>query len=156
MRNRNTEFYVGLFILASIIALSFLAINISNYSSIGVKDGYDLTAKFSNIGSLHTQSPVRSSGVLVGRVSKIYFDNEEFLARVTMRIFYPYEFPEDSSAIIFTSGLLGEQYINLDPGGSDESLQEGDEVTLTQSAVVLEQLIGQFLVSQSESSESKE
>lgn len=147
---KKIDFYVGLFVLTAVIALSLLAFNVSNYSSISKKDGYTVTAKFSNIGSLRSQSPVSSSGVLVGRVESVGFDNTDYQAEITLQIFDPYKFPIDTAAIIYTSGLLGEQYISLEPGGEIDFLEDGDEIEITQSALVLEKLIGQFLLSQSE------
>lgn len=146
---RTIEIAVGLFVAGGIVALFFLSMQVSNLSSIGGDDGYAVTARFENVGGLKVRSPVSVSGVRVGKVTDIGYDTNTFEAVVTMEIEPRYnEFPEDTSASIFTAGLLGEQYINLEPGGSMDSLKEGDEIVLTQSALVLEQIIGQFLFNQ--------
>jgi len=129
-------------------ALFMLAMQVSNLSSFGGKDGYRLTAAFENIGGLKVRSPVTVSGVRVGRVDAIDYDFGSFNAVVTMEIDDHYRgFPEDTSASIFTAGLLGEQYIALEPGGAMQNLKDGDRIQLTQSALVMEQIIGQFLYS---------
>jgi phospholipid/cholesterol/gamma-HCH transport system substrate-binding protein len=147
MRNtRVIEIAVGLFIAAGMAALFLLAMQVSNLSNFGSEESYTLTATFENIGGLKVRSPVTVSGVRVGRVESIDYDNNAFEAVVTMRIDQAYSsFPEDTSASIYTSGLLGEQYIGLEPGGSEVNLAEGDRIQMTQSALVMEQVIGQFL-----------
>ena len=149
MRNtRVIEIAVGLFVAAGMAALFLLAMQVSNLSSMGGGESYTITATFENIGGLKVRSPVTVSGVRVGRVDAIDYDNNAFEAVVTLRIDKAYSsFPEDTSASIFTSGLLGEQYIGLEPGGSEVNLVEGDRIQLTQSALVMEQVIGQFLYS---------
>jgi phospholipid/cholesterol/gamma-HCH transport system substrate-binding protein len=122
-----------------------LALKVGNASSVSVSDGYTVTAEFSNIGGLKVRAPVKSAGVVVGRVEAISFDNQSLRAKVTLRIANRYEFPKDSSASILTSGLLGDQFIGLDGGGDIELLKNGDKIRLTQSAIVLEKVIGQFL-----------
>jgi phospholipid/cholesterol/gamma-HCH transport system substrate-binding protein len=151
LNNRTVEIGVGLFVALGIAALFMLAMQVSNLGSfISVDDSYVLKAGFENIGGLKVRSPVTVSGVRVGRVAAIDYDNEAFEAIVTLRIKSSYDsFPEDTSASIFTAGLLGEQYIALEPGGSMDNLADGDRLQLTQSALVMEQIIGQFLYSTS-------
>lgn len=147
------EIGVGLFVALGIAALFMLAMQVSNLSTMASSDGYRLIAGFENIGGLKVRSPVTVSGVRVGRVEAIDYDDKAYEAVVTMRIYSNYDaFPEDTSASIFTAGLLGEQYIALEPGGSMENLADGDRVQLTQSALVMEQVIGQFLYSASSGS----
>jgi phospholipid/cholesterol/gamma-HCH transport system substrate-binding protein len=147
MRNtRVIEIAVGLFIAAGMAALFLLAMQVSNLSRAGSGESYTITATFENIGGLKVRSPVTVSGVRVGRVDAIDYDNEAFEAVVTLRIDKAYSsFPKDTSASIYTSGLLGEQYIGLEPGGSEANLAEGDRIQMTQSALVMEQVVGQFL-----------
>jgi len=148
MNNRAIEIGVGLFVAAGIAALFILAMQVSNLGTIGGGSGesYTISATFENVGGLKARAPVTVSGVLVGRVAAIDYDLEAYEAVVILRIDRAYDkFPEDTAASIFTSGLLGEQYIALEPGGSLENLEEGDRIQLTQSALVLEQIIGQFL-----------
>jgi phospholipid/cholesterol/gamma-HCH transport system substrate-binding protein len=147
MRNtRVIEIAVGLFIAAGMAALFLLAMQVSNLSRAGSGESYTITATFENIGGLKVRSPVTVSGVRVGRVDAIDYDNEAFEAVVTLRIDKAYSsFPKDTSASIYTSGLLGEQYIGLEPGGSEDNLAEGDRIQMTQSALVMEQVVGQFL-----------
>lgn len=145
MSNQKIDVWVGLFVLLGIVALVFLALRAGNLSSFSFAESYAVQAKFDNIGGLKVRAPVKSAGVVVGRVSDIRFDNQTFQAVVTFDIDKSFEFPADSSASILTSGLLGEQYIGLDAGGDDQMLAAGDSITLTQSAVVLERLISQFL-----------
>ncbi len=145
MSRSKVDFWVGLFVLLGGIALVFLALQAGNLTTYSFRPTYTLTASFNNIGGLKARAAVRSAGVVVGRVESIGFDNETFEAVVTMRIEDGYRFPADTSASILTSGLLGEQYIGLDPGGDDKYLANGDRVMYTQSAVVLENLISQFL-----------
>ena len=149
MNNRTIEIGVGLFVACGLAALFVLAMQVSNLASLGVDDdSYTVTTAFENIGGLKVRSPVTVSGVRVGRVDAIDYDQASFEAIVTLRINSAYDaFPLDTSASIFTAGLLGEQYISLDPGGSMENLAEGSRIPLTQSALVMEQIIGQFLYS---------
>ncbi len=143
------EIMVGLFVVAGIAALFMLAMKVSNLNTIGTDEGYMLSARFDNIGGLKVMSPVRAGGVLVGRVVAIDYDQEAYEARVTMIIYPKYnQFPTDTTASIFTSGLLGEQYISLEPGSEETYLKDGDEIHLTQSALILEQVLGKFLYSQ--------
>jgi phospholipid/cholesterol/gamma-HCH transport system substrate-binding protein len=149
MRNtRVIEIAVGVFIAAGMAALFLLAMQVSNLSNRGSGETYNIIAAFENIGGLKVRSPVTVSGVRVGRVDAIDYDSTSFEAVVTLRIDKTYSsFPEDTSASIFTSGLLGEQYIALEPGGSEINLVDGDRIQLTQSALVMEQVVGQFLYS---------
>ncbi|HLU15059.1 MAG TPA: outer membrane lipid asymmetry maintenance protein MlaD [Burkholderiaceae bacterium] len=147
MTREKTDFWVGLFVLLGAVALVFLALRAGNLSSFSLAPTYQVQAYFDNIGGLKVRSPVRSSGVVVGRVSSIGFDNTRFQAVATLDIESKYEFPVDTSASILTSGLLGDQYIGLTPGGDDKNLDDGQEIIYTQSAVVLEELISKFLYS---------
>lgn len=150
MNSRAVEILVGVFMVLFFIALFILAMRVSNLNSITGGDGYAVTAKFDNIGGLKVRSPVSAGGVKIGKVSDISYDSETFQANVTLTIDKAFNsFPIDTSASIYTAGLLGEQYIGLDPGAEEEFLEEGSEITLTQSAVVLEKLISQFLFSRS-------
>ena len=146
MNNRTMEIAVGLFVALGIAALFMLAMQVSNMSSIGRSESYVITAAFENIGGLKVRSPVTVSGVRVGRVDAIDYDTQAYEAVVSLRIDDSYDaFPEDTSASIFTAGLLGEQYVALEPGGAMTNLKPGDRIQLTQSALVMEQIIGQFL-----------
>jgi phospholipid/cholesterol/gamma-HCH transport system substrate-binding protein len=148
VNNRTVEIGVGLFVALGIAALFMLAMQVSNMSSITRNESYVITAAFENIGGLKVRSPVTVSGVRVGRVDAIDYDMHSYEAVVSLRIDDNYDtFPEDTSASIFTAGLLGEQYIALEPGGSINNLKPGDRIQLTQSALVMEQVIGQFLYS---------
>ena len=147
MSRKELDLWVGAFVLAGIGALLFLALKVANLSAFSANDTYQIVAKFDNIGGLKPRAPVKSAGVVVGRVTDIRFDNESFEARVTMSVDASFQFPKDTSAKILTSGLLGEQYIGLAPGGDSANLKSGDTLKITQSAVVLENLISQFLYS---------
>ena len=146
MKRSGVDLLVGLFVLLGFAALVFLAMRAGNMSSaVGLGPTYQTTAEFDNIGGLKPRAAVRSAGVVVGRVASIRFDDQSYRAAVVLALDSRYKFPKDSSAKILTSGLLGEQYIGLEPGGDTEMLAAGDTIKLTQSAVVLENLIGQFL-----------
>ncbi len=146
MEKRNlTEILVGLFVTAGFIALFFLAMNVSNLKESTTQDGYTLFARFENIGGLKARSPVTISGVKVGRVNSISLDQDNYKAQVILNINSGICIPDDTFAHILTSGLLGEQYIGLTPGGSEECLEDSNELELTQSAVILEELISKFL-----------
>ena len=147
MSRKELDLWVGAFVLAGIGALLFLALKVANLSSFYAAEAYQIVAKFDNIGGLKPRAPVKSAGVVVGRVSEIRFDNQTFEAMVTMSVDSRYQFPKDSSAKILTSGLLGEQYVGLAAGGDSVNLKSGDTLKITQSAVVLENLISQFLYS---------
>ncbi len=150
-RTRALEIGVGAFMAAGIVALFFIAMQVSNLSATTTGEGYAIRARFDNIGSLKVRSPVSMAGVRIGRVVDIGFDPKTYEALVTLHIESRYDrIPDDTFANIYTAGLLGEQYIGLDPGGSDRFLKGGDEIQHTQSAMVLEQLIGQFLFKKAE------
>ncbi|MDR0234382.1 MAG: outer membrane lipid asymmetry maintenance protein MlaD [Zoogloeaceae bacterium] len=144
--NRTTlDLWVGFFVALGICALLFLALKASSFSGIQMEKAYRLEARFDNIGGLKAQSPVRSAGVLVGRVTDIRFDPETFEALVEMHIDSRYAFPADTFAAIYTAGLLGDQYVGLKAGGDERNLADGARILKTQSAVVLEELVSQFL-----------
>ena len=145
MDRRILDLWVGIFVVAGVAALFVLALQVSNAGSFNMADSYRVIAEFDNIGGLKVQAPVKSAGVVVGRVDSIQFDNEKFVARVVLRLDQRIQLPKDTIASILTSGLLGEQYIGLDGGGDPDILKDGERLKLTQSAVVLEKLIGQFL-----------
>ncbi len=147
MERTTVDLWVGAFVVAGIGALVVLALKVGNLSTYNVSETYQLQAYFSNIGGLKPKASVKSAGVLVGRVTAITLDTERYEAKVTMSIDKRYQFPKDTYANIMTSGLLGEQYIGLAPGGDTEMLKDGDTIKHTQSAVVLEDLIGKFLYS---------
>jgi phospholipid/cholesterol/gamma-HCH transport system substrate-binding protein len=150
------DLWVGIFVAAGIVALMVLALKVGNAStSLNMGDTYRIRAQFENIGGLKPRAPVKSAGVVVGRVDEIQFDSKSFTARVTLSIDRRYPFPKDTSVSILTSGLLGEQYVGLEAGGDDVMLKDGDTVQLTQSAVVLEKLIGQFLYNKAAEGGSK-
>ena len=145
-QTRAVELGTGLFVFMGILALFFLATRVTSFDSYSGDEGYELTARFDQIGTLKTRSPVSISGVQIGRVTSIDFDVERLEAVVRMRIASRYNrIPADTDARILTSGILGGQYIGLQPGGADEYFRDGDEITFTQSAVVLEQLISKYL-----------
>ena len=156
MVRKSLDFWVGLFVLLGAAALFFLALKAGNMSSLSFGSTYDVSTKFDNIGGLKPRAPVKSAGVVVGRVGEIKFDDKNFQAVVTLNIDSRYRFPKDSSAKILTSGLLGEQYIGLEPGGDTNSLATGDKIKMTQSAIVLENLISQFLFSKAAEGEAKD
>jgi phospholipid/cholesterol/gamma-HCH transport system substrate-binding protein len=147
MERTTLDLWVGAFVVAGLGALVVLALKVGNLSTYNVSESYQLQAHFTNVGGLKPTASVRSAGVLVGRVTSIVLDTERYEARVTMSIDKRYQFPKDTFANILTSGLLGEQYIGLLPGGDDAMLKSGDEFKKTQSAVVLEDLIGKFFTS---------
>jgi phospholipid/cholesterol/gamma-HCH transport system substrate-binding protein len=148
MGKKGVETLVGLFVLLGLAGLVFLSLQAANLASFGGGAGYTVTAKFDNIGGLKPRAPVRSAGVTVGRVTSIKLDPQTFQGVVTLELEEGVNFPKDSSARILTAGLLGDQYIGLEPGASDENLAAGAAITQTQSAVVLESLISQFLFNQ--------
>ena len=145
MAKRNIEILVGLFVLLGLLALVFVALKAANLTSFSGGDTYALSARFDNIGGLKARAPVRSAGVVVGRVTGITLDAKSYQGVVTLDVDRRFQFPKDSAAKILTAGLLGDQYIGIEPGGDDKNLQAGDTIAQTQSAVVLENLIGQFL-----------
>jgi len=147
MQQKTVDVWVGIFVLIGVLALGFLALKAGNLSSSTFNKTYPVVTKFDNIGGLKVRASVRSAGVVVGRVASINFDDKNFQAVVTLNLDERYQFPEDSSAKILTAGLLGEQYIGIEAGGASKNLAAGDRIKLTQSAIVLENLISQFLYS---------
>jgi phospholipid/cholesterol/gamma-HCH transport system substrate-binding protein len=145
MERSKSDVWVGLFVLIGAAAILFLALQSANLLSLSFQTTYRVTAKFDNIGGLKRQAAVKSAGVVVGRVESIAFDDKSYQAVATLSLESRYAFPKDSSVKILTSGLLGEQYIGIQAGADDKNLAAGDTITATQSAVVLENLIGQFL-----------
>ncbi len=155
MNRTVLDLWVGVFVAIGLAALLFLALKVGNLSSAHMSETYVLTAKFDNIGGLKVRGPVKSAGVVVGRISHIHFDPSSYEAVVTMNIDSRYQFPKDTFAAIYTAGLLGEQYVGFDVGGDEKMLKAGDTVIKTQSAVVLEKLISQFLFSKASDGQDK-
>ena len=147
MQRSKNDIWVGLFVLLGGLALLFLAMQSANLLSLNFQSTYNVSAKFDNVGGLKPKAAVRSGGVVVGRVESMTFDDKTFQARVTLALESRYAFPKDSSLKILTSGLLGEQYIGIEAGAAETNLVAGDVIGATQSAVVLENLISQFLFS---------
>ena len=148
-QTRAVEFGTGLFIFLGIVALFFLTLRVTSFDSYDGEKGYSLSARFDHVGSLKLKSPVAIGGVTIGRVTSIDYDDDMLEAVVEMRISSRYDaIPNDSDASIFTAGILGGQYVGLEPGGSEEPFADGDEIQFTQSALVLEQLISKYLFSQ--------
>jgi len=145
MSRSMIDLWVGIFVALGIAALLFLALKVGNLATFSTNQTYQVEAKFANIGGLKVRGPVKSAGVVVGRVATIRFDTESYEAIVSMTIDLSYQFPRDTTAKILTSGILGEQYVGLEAGGDGVMLKQGDRIRLTQSAVVLENLISQFL-----------
>ena len=155
MTRKELDLWVGIFAVVGIGAILFLSLKVANLASFSSSETYQINAKFENIGGLKIRAPVKSAGVVVGRVGDIRFDNESFEAVVALNIDSHFKFPKDSSAKILTSGLLGEQYIGITAGGDSAFLKGGDTLKLTQSAVVLENLIGQFLYNKAAEGDGK-
>jgi phospholipid/cholesterol/gamma-HCH transport system substrate-binding protein len=147
MHRKTIDVWVGLFVLLGLAALLFLALKAGNMSTLSFSKTYAITGKFDNIGGLKPQAPVKSAGVVVGRVGDIKFDDKSYQALVTLDMDAGHKFPKDSSLKILTAGLLGEQYIGIEPGGDTNNLVAGDRIARTQSAAVLEDLINQFIYS---------
>ena len=150
MQRTTIDLWVGVFVVAGVAALVMLAMKVGNLGTYNVSETYRVHAYFSNIGGLKPKASIKSAGVLVGRVTDIMLDTERYEAKVVMSLDKRYQFPKDTFANILTSGLLGEQYIGLMPGGDEEMLKNGEQLKKTQSAVVLEELIGKFLYSKAE------
>lgn len=148
------DLWVGIFVAVGIGAIMFLAFSVAS-TPFNKGETYRVSGDFDNIGGLKVRAPVKSSGVVVGRVEQITFDNQRFRARVVMNIEQRYQFPKDTSASILTSGLLGDQYVGLEAGGDTENVKDGGSFKLTQSAVVLEKLIGQFLYNKAAEGDTK-
>lgn len=155
MQRSKNDVWVGLFVLIGAAAILFLALQAANLLNLSFQSSYRIEARFDNIGGLKPKAAVKSGGVVVGRVESITFDDKTFQARVALSMESRYKFPKDSSLKILTSGLLGDQYIGIEAGAEDKNLAGGDVVTTTQSAIVLENLIGQFLYSKSAEGASK-
>ncbi|MBM3337701.1 MAG: outer membrane lipid asymmetry maintenance protein MlaD [Betaproteobacteria bacterium] len=155
MQRKSLDIWVGLFVLLGALAVMFLALKVGNMSSMSFGPSYTVIARFDNIGGLKPRAPVKSAGVVVGRVESIAFNDKTFQAQVTLRLQGEVKFPKDSSAKILTSGLLGEQYIGIEPGGDEKNFAEGDRIKSTQSAIVLENLISQFLFSKAADSSAE-
>ena len=145
MKRTTIDIWVGIFVAIGALSIAFLALKVASQSRSAASDTYALYADFDNIGGLKPKAAVRSAGVVVGRVADIRFDDERYQARIDLDMDTRFKFPKDSALKILTSGLLGEQYIGIEAGASDQNLAAGDNVTATQSAVVLENLISQFL-----------
>ena len=150
MERTTLDLWVGLFVVAGIAALVMLAMKVGNLGTYNMSESYQVHAYFANIGGLKAKASVKSAGVLVGRVTDIKLDTERYEANVTMSLDKRYQFPKDTFANILTSGLLGEQYIGLSPGGDSEMLHNGEQIKKTQSAMVLEDLIGKFIYNKAE------
>lgn len=153
--SKSLELAVGVFVALGLAALLMLALRVSDFGSLGKDDGYRIVARFENIGGLKVRAPVSVAGVRIGRVVGIAIDQNSYQAVVTLAIASHYQLPKDSSASVLTAGLLGEQYVGIEAGGDEAMLKAGDEIKLTQSALVLERLIGQFLFKTAESKEIK-
>ena len=151
MNKKGIETLVGIFVLMGMLGLVFLAVKAANLGQVGGGDTYTLQARFDNVGGLKERAPVRTAGVVVGRVTDIKLDKQTFQSVVTMELIRDYQFPKDSSAKILTAGLLGDQYVGMEPGGDDANLAPGETLAQTQSAVVLENLIGQFISGRADS-----
>ena len=147
MGKKQIETLVGVFVLIGGLAVVFLSLKAANLASFTLDSTYALSARFDNVGGLKIRAPVKSAGVTVGRIRSISFDDKTYQGVVAMEIDKRYQFPADTSAKILTSGLLGDQYVGLEPGGDDKSLKSGDTIRMTQSAIVIENLIGQLLYS---------
>ena len=150
MERTTIDLWFGAFVTAGFVALLVLALKVGNLGAERATQTYRVEARFDNIGGLKVRGPVRSAGVLVGRVHEIHFDNDRYQASVTLALDKRYAFPKDTSASILTSGLLGETYVGLEAGGDEKKIADGERLQITQSAVVLEKLIGQFLFSKAQ------
>ena len=155
MKTKSVEIWVGVFVAAGLAALFMLAMQVSNLSAYGNDEGYEVIARFDDASGLKERSPVTMAGVRIGRVKSIGFDKQTFEAIVTLRINQAYDtLPKDTSASIYTAGLLGEKYVGLEAGGDENNLKSNDEIKLTQDSLVLEKLIGQFVSKFLESSDA--
>ncbi|WP_313950809.1 outer membrane lipid asymmetry maintenance protein MlaD [Accumulibacter sp.] len=156
MSRKLLDLWVGIFVAVGLAGILFLALKVGNLSAGNFAETYMLTAKFANIGGLKVRAPVKSAGVVVGRVVDIHFDPKAYEAVVTFSINERYRFPKDTFALILTAGLLGEQYVGLDPGGDEKMLNANDVIAKTQSAVVLESLISQFMFNKASEGSSEQ
>lgn len=155
MERTTIDLWVGIFVAMGFAALLGLAMKVGNLTTSNIGETYTITANFENIGGLKTRAPIKSAGVVVGRVGGIGFDPKTYEAVVSLNIDKRYNFPKDTFANIYTAGLLGEQYVGLEAGGDESNLQSGDKIMQTQDAVVLEKLISQFLYSKATESDDK-
>lgn len=155
MERKSYDLWVGLFVIVGFLGLLFLGLQVGGFGEERTTKTYDVEARFDNIGGLKMKAPVKSAGVTVGRVHDIHFDNSKFQAVVTLALDTRYQFPKDTTASILTSGLLGEVFIGFDAGGDEKNLAPGDNIKITQSAVVLERLIGQFMFGKASEGEQK-
>jgi phospholipid/cholesterol/gamma-HCH transport system substrate-binding protein len=155
MNRKAIDLWVGIFVAIGFASLMFLALRVGNLTSSDLGETYRLEARFDNVGGLKVRGPVRSAGVVVGRVAGVRFDPETFQAVVSLDVDERFRFPRDTFASILTSGLLGEQYVGLDAGGDEAELKAGDTIVKTQSAMVLEKLVGQFLFDKAADGEKK-
>ena len=155
MNRATIDLWVGIFVTLGMAALVFLALKVGNLASFGNEPTYSVRAEFDNIGGLKVRAPVRSAGVVVGRVTDIQFDTKKYVAVVSLSVSQKYQFSKDTAAQILTSGLLGEQYVGLQAGGDEANLADGDTIKLTSSAVVLEKLISQFLFNKAAEGQDK-
>lgn len=155
MERTTIDLWVGVFTAAGAAALLGLAMKVGNLTSTNIGETYTVTAAFENIGGLKPRAPVKSAGVVVGRVDQIQFDTTRYEALVTLKVDKRYSFPKDTFANIYTAGLLGEQYIGLEAGGDESVLKDGDKITQTQDAVVLEKMISQFLYNKASETDEK-
>lgn len=151
IKRSTLDLWVGVFVAAGLAALMFLAFKVGSMGTFDAASSYVIKAEFENVGGLKVRAPVKSAGVVVGRVADIHFNAETYEAEVLLKVDQRFKFPKDSSVAIMTSGLLGEQYIALEAGGDDKMLADGETLKITQSAVVLENLIGQFLYNKADS-----
>jgi phospholipid/cholesterol/gamma-HCH transport system substrate-binding protein len=147
MKRSTIDLWVGIFVAIGIAAVTFLSLKVANLTPQAADQTYTIYAEFGNIGGVKVKAPVKSAGVVVGRVASIQLDTKRYLARVNLALDKHYQFSRDTSAEILTSGLLGEQYIGLTQGGDEENLKPGERIQITSSALVLEQLIGKFMLS---------
>ena len=155
MERKSYDLWVGLFVIVGFLGLLFLGLQVGGFGEERTTKTYSVEARFENIGGLKMKAPVKSAGVTVGRVHDIHFDNNKFQAVVTLALDTRYQFPKDTTASILTSGLLGEVFIGFDAGGDEKNLAANDTIKLTQSAVVLERLIGQFMFGKASEGEQK-
>ncbi|MCL2656782.1 MAG: outer membrane lipid asymmetry maintenance protein MlaD [Betaproteobacteria bacterium] len=146
MKRSQIDLGVGVFVVIGIVALIFLALRVGNLGGEKIQNPYEISAYFDNIGGLKVRAPVKVAGVVIGRVTDIGYSKDRYRALVTLKLDGRYEFSKDTYFTINTSGLLGEQYVGVEPGGDDQDLQPGDQTTHTQSAIVLEKLIGRFMI----------
>ena len=150
MEKKSIDLWVGVFVAIGLVSVTFLSLKVANLTTAGSGATYSLYAEFDNIGGLKVKAPIKSSGVVVGRVTKIELNQDSYRARATLALNSEYQFSRDTSAEILTAGLLGEQYIGVTQGGDEDVLKEGDRIAITSSALVLEQLIGKFMTSMAE------